>query len=138
MTPRTLVARIDDALVGQLQEMDGSWSLQYAQAWLSTPDRFALSPALPLHPDPTCDGASLRPVQWYFVNLLPEEGQRTLLAKDARIDGADAFSLLAWYGAESAGSLTLLSTSGSSCDSRRRWGWRCRRCIGAMFPSRDS
>ena len=108
MTPRTLVARIDDALVGQLQEMAGSWSFQYAEAWLSTPDRFALSPALPLQPEPICDGASLRPVQWYFDNLLPEEGQRTLLAKDARIDGADAFSLLAWYGAESAGSLTLL------------------------------
>ena len=108
MTPRTLVARIDDALVGQLQEMAGLWSFQYAEARLSIPDRFALSPALPLQPEPICDGASLRPVQWYFDNLLPEEGQRTLLAKDARIDGADAFSLLAWYGAESAGSLTLL------------------------------
>ena len=138
MSPRTLVARIDDALVGQLQETAGLWSFQYSEAWLSAPDRFALSPALPLQPEPISDGASSRPVQWYFDNLLPEEGQRTLLAKDARIDVADAFSLLAWYGAESAGSLTLLSTSGSSCDSRRRWGWRCRRCIGAMFPSRYS
>ena len=33
---------------------------------------------------------------------------RTLLAGDARLDAADAFGLLAWYGAESAGSLTLL------------------------------
>src|SRR5690606_9217778 len=53
------------------------------------------------------DGASQRPVQWYFDNLLPEEGQRVLLAADARLDKADAFGLLAWYGAESAGSLTL-------------------------------
>jgi serine/threonine-protein kinase HipA len=54
------------------------------------------------------DGASQRPVQWYFDNLLPEEGQRLLLAGDARLDAADAFGLLAWYGAESAGSVTLL------------------------------
>ena len=54
------------------------------------------------------DGASQRPVQWYFDNLLPEEDQRVLLAKDARLDAADAFGLLAWYGAESAGSVTLL------------------------------
>jgi serine/threonine-protein kinase HipA len=48
-------------------------------------------------------------VQWYFDNLLPEEGQRTLLARDAGIKhDADAFALLAHYGAESAGSVTLL------------------------------
>jgi serine/threonine-protein kinase HipA len=50
----------------------------------------------------------VRPVQWYFDNLPPEEGQRILLAQDARLPAADAFGLLAWYGAESAGSLTLL------------------------------
>jgi len=54
------------------------------------------------------DGASQRPVQWYFDNLLPEEDQRVLLAGDAKLDAADAFGLLAWYGAESAGSVTLL------------------------------
>lgn len=36
------------------------------------------------------------------------KNQRILLAKDAKLDMADAFGLLAWYGAESAGSLTLL------------------------------
>jgi len=43
-----------------------------------------------------------------FDNLLPEEGQRVLLAGDAGLDEADAFGLLTWYGAESAGSVTLL------------------------------
>ncbi|HEX4916541.1 MAG TPA: HipA N-terminal domain-containing protein [Limnobacter sp.] len=47
-------------------------------------------------------------MQWYFDNLLPEEGARVLLAKDARVDRADAFGLLQHYGAESAGSMTLL------------------------------
>lgn len=57
---------------------------------------------------PLLDGGTRRPVQWYFDNLLPEEGQRVLMAADARLDAADAFSLLGWYGAESAGSVSLL------------------------------
>ncbi|CAM5482860.1 HipA domain-containing protein [Eoetvoesiella caeni] len=103
-----LGAYINNALVGALRDASGVWSFQYAQAWLHHPDRFALSPHLPLQGEPLVDGASERPVQWYFDNLLPEEGQRTLLAKDAKIETADAMGLLAYYGAESAGSITLL------------------------------
>ncbi|MEY4861922.1 MAG: hypothetical protein RLZ51_17 [Pseudomonadota bacterium] len=109
MTARTLRASINQADVGSLHEVAGLWSFQYAPGWLANPQSFALSPHLPLTADPVIDGASRRPVQWYFDNLLPEEGQRTLLATDAGLDAADAFGLLAWYGAESAGSLTLLA-----------------------------
>ncbi len=89
--------------------MAGLWSFRYSADWLGSPKCFALSPHLPLQAEPLLDGASQRPVQWYFDNLLPEEGQRLLLAGDARLDAADAFGLLAWYGAESAGSVTLLA-----------------------------
>ena len=109
MIGRTLRASINQIEVGTLQEIDGLWSFKYAPRWLADPDAFALSPHLPLTAESLLDGASKRPVQWYFDNLLPEEGQRILLAGDARLDAADAFGLLAWYGAESAGSLTLLS-----------------------------
>ena len=109
MNGRSLRASINQQEVGSLQEVAGLWSFQYAASWLNHPQAFALSPHLPLTAEPLLDGASQRPVQWYFDNLLPEEGQRTLLAGDARLDAADAFGLLAWYGAESAGSLTLLS-----------------------------
>jgi len=109
MNSRSLRASINQTEVGTLQEVAGLWSFQYSEAWLANPQRFALSPHLPLVPAPLLDGASRRPVQWYFDNLLPEEGQRHLLARDARIDVADAFGLLTFYGAESAGSLTLLS-----------------------------
>ena len=51
--------------------------------------------------------ASSRPVQWYFDNLLPEEALRTVIAKDAGLSAEDAFGLLAYFGAESAGSLVL-------------------------------
>ena len=108
MNGRSLRASINQQEVGSLQEVAGLWSFQYAASWLNHPQAFALSPHLPLTAEPLLDGASQRPVQWYFDNLLPEEDQRVLLAKDARLDAADAFGLLAWYGAESAGSLTLL------------------------------
>ncbi len=109
MSERTLLASINQTPVGTLQEAKGLWSFQYSRPWLEQPQRFALSPHLPLTPDTLIDGASQRPVQWYFDNLLPEEHQRILLANDARLNPADAFGLLAWYGAESAGSLSLLS-----------------------------
>jgi serine/threonine-protein kinase HipA len=108
MTGRSLHASINQAEVGILQEVAGLWSFQYARGWLDGPESFALSPHLPLTAESLLDGASKRPVQWYFDNLLPEEGQRVLLAGDAKLDAADAFGLLAWYGAESAGSVTLL------------------------------
>lgn len=108
MNGRSLRASINQAEVGTLQEVRGLWSFQYAPEWLGNPQGFALSPHLPRVTEPLLDGASQRPVQWYFDNLLPEEGQRVLLAGDARLDAADAFGLLAFYGAESAGSVTLL------------------------------
>lgn len=108
MNGRSLRASINQTEVGTLQEVGGLWSFQYAGAWLDNPLAFALSPHLPLASESVLDGASQRQVQWYFDNLLPEEGQRILLAADAKLDMADAFALLAWYGAESAGSLTLL------------------------------
>lgn len=37
-----------------------------------------------------------------------------MLAGDARLDAADAFGLLAWYGTESAGSVTLLPPDAGS------------------------
>ncbi|WP_321939727.1 HipA domain-containing protein [Paraburkholderia sp. J8-2] len=54
------------------------------------------------------DGATRRPAQWYFDNLLPEERVRELLASDAKLpDVNDAFALLEYYGRESAGSVAL-------------------------------
>ena len=105
---RSLLAWIDHRMIGVLRDRDGIWSFRYAPVWLEAPGNFALCPGLPLQAEEQLDGGTQRPVQWYFDNLLPEEGQRVLLANAARVDGADAFGLLGHYGAESAGSLTLL------------------------------
>ncbi len=80
---------------------------EYDPAWAEAEDGFDLSPALARSMLSHTDGASIRPVQWYFDNLLPEEGLRTVLSKEAGIAQADAFGLLAYFGAESAGSLVL-------------------------------
>ncbi len=117
MNARTLVASVNGREVGYLRADDGVWAFEYSDAWLSYEGAYALSPHLPLQQKRIVDGSSVRPVQWYFDNLLPEEGQRLLLARDAGIDAADAFSLLAHYGAESAGSLTLLAPGVTEKDS---------------------
>lgn len=109
MSERALQAYIDGRRVGELRDTNGVWSFAYDAAWVGAEAAYPLSPALPLGSEPVVDSSSVRPVQWYFDNLLPEEGARTLLAKDARVDAADAFGLLACYGAESAGSLTLVT-----------------------------
>lgn len=109
MSAQSLKALINDEVIGDLYEVNGMWTFAYAQSWLNRPNSHALSPHLPLQSGPIQDTGTVRHVQWYFDNLLPEEGQRTLLAGDAKIDTADAFGLLAYYGSESAGSITLMT-----------------------------
>jgi serine/threonine-protein kinase HipA len=105
---RQLRAWFNDRQVGTLVDTGSVWSFQYTDAWLADPRGFDLSPALRRRAEPIEDGGSARPVQWFFDNLLPEEEARRLLSREARIPPSDAFALLAWYGAESAGALTLL------------------------------
>lgn len=103
---RSLDVWIDRRQVGQLREQGNIWAFRYAPEWLA--QGFDLSPALPRTADGIVDGASLRPVQWFFDNLLPEEGSRQLMAQAAGVESADAFGLLQYYGPESAGALVLL------------------------------
>ena len=106
---RELKTYVDQQLVGTLREENNLWVFEYDPAWSAHPHGFDLSPALPRSVAEHRDGGSVRPVQWYFDNLLPEEDLRRIVAKDAGIkDSEDAFALLEYLGAESAGSLTLL------------------------------
>lgn len=106
---RRLDIFIHQVQLGTLYEDNDLWTLQYLPQWVQRQDSFDLSPALPRSRLLHRDGATLRPVQWYFDNLLPEEKLRELIAADAQLrNHDDAFALLAYLGAESAGSLTLL------------------------------
>ncbi len=95
MTDRILLASVEGQSIGTPSESQNIWGFEYDPAWLRAPSRFALSPHVPLEEGNQIDGATTRPVQWYFDNLLPEEGARTLLARDASLpDTTDAFALL--------------------------------------------
>ncbi|TCJ14922.1 type II toxin-antitoxin system HipA family toxin [Parasulfuritortus cantonensis] len=108
MSTRELVVWLDSVRVGNLYDEGSHWSFAYTAEWLSDPRGFDLSPGLKRADSPVVDGSNQRPVQWFFDNLLPEENARLALAKAANTDVADAWGLLAWLGAESAGALTLL------------------------------
>lgn len=107
---RSLNVFVDFTLVGTLSEANNLWVFEYDPGWAASESGFDLSPALSRSTLRHKDGGTLRPVQWYFDNLLPEELLRKAVAKEAGIkDSEDAFALLTYLGAESAGSLTLLS-----------------------------
>lgn len=105
---RRLTIFINQVQVATLHEDHDLWTLAYLPSWATREDSFDLCPALPRTQLLNRDGATLRPVQWYFDNLLPEEKLRELIAADAKLrNHDDAFALLEYLGAESAGSLTL-------------------------------
>lgn len=106
---RSLHVYIDQRRIGTLQERNNLWAFEYAPEWTQAADSFDLSPSLARSTLRHEDGGTNRPVQWYFDNLLPEELLREALAREAGLrDPMDAFALLEYLGAESAGSLTLL------------------------------
>lgn len=106
---RQLLVSIDETLVGTLSESDDLWRFDYDRTWVEAARGFDLSPGLPRAARQIVDGSTHRPVQWYFDNLLPEELLREAICKEAGLRGEDAFALLEYLGAESAGSLTLLA-----------------------------
>lgn len=114
MSVRQLDVLVNDELVGTLREENDLWQFEYAQPWIASAAGFDLSPTLSRAAGRHVDGASNRPVQWYFDNLLPEEALRTAVAKDAGLSAEDAFGLLACFGAESAGSLVLRDPGNSA------------------------
>lgn len=106
--PRELVASINGVEVGVLRDEADIWTFEYNADWITAADGYDLAPGLQRAAGKIVDGGSTRPVQWFFDNLLPEESARELLAREAKIAGSDSFGLLAYYGKESAGSITLL------------------------------
>jgi serine/threonine-protein kinase HipA len=107
---RELRAYIDKTSIGTLSENTGVWSFQYDEAWVK--HGYELSPGLPLKAIRHDDGGTIRPVQWFFDNLLPEADARMQLMTYMENDvtaGTDAWSMLAHFGAELAGALTLLT-----------------------------
>jgi serine/threonine-protein kinase HipA len=106
VSQRQLNVFLNGLQIGALFEDNDVWQFTYEASWADS--GFDLSPSLPRAELRHRDGSSSRPVQWYFDNLLPEERLREVLTREANLRGADAFALLEYLGAESAGSLVLL------------------------------
>jgi serine/threonine-protein kinase HipA len=105
---RRLTVYLNERAIGTLAENDDLWAFEYNSEWVELPESFDLSPALPRLQLRHNDGATDRPVQWYFDNLLPEEQMRAAVSKEAKVHEDDSFALLEYLGPESAGSLVLL------------------------------
>jgi serine/threonine-protein kinase HipA len=113
---RELIASINGTEVGRLRDQANLWSFEYGPEWIASREAFDLAPGLPRQQVSIVDGASDRPVQWFFDNLLPEEQAREVFAREAKLESSDAFGLLAYYGRESAGAITLLSPGEAPSD----------------------
>lgn len=104
---RELIVYLDRTIVGKLVEESAIWGFEYDSSWLSN-GGYNIIPGLALQSGLQLDAATVRPVQWFFDNLLPEEMARQLLEKDSGIPSGDVFALLTAIGHESAGAFTLL------------------------------
>jgi HipA-like protein len=99
----TLRVLIQGACVGELRDEGGVWSFCYARKWASDANHCALAAGIPLQRKPIVDSGTIRPVQRYFESLLPDDRTRISHAERAQMDSVDSFSLLAYWGAKSAG-----------------------------------
>ena len=106
---RSLQVFLNGVRVGTLHEHNDLWAFEYDPPWVASETGFDLSPQLSRTRLRHEDGGSRRPVQWYFDNLPPEEHMRAALNQEAQLAGDDAFALLQYLGAESAGSLVLVA-----------------------------
>lgn len=83
---------------------DGDTQFAYAADWLADSSAPALSFSLPKQAEPF----GRRPCQAFFGGILPEESQRTAIARALGVSADNEFRLLEHLGGEVAGALTLL------------------------------
>lgn len=102
---RTLDVYFESRLVGRLVQDDGGQMLfRYATGWLDDPERFPVSRSLPLKDaefkQKECRG--------FFGGLLPEQSNRTVIARILQISDRNDFAMLERIGGECAGALTFV------------------------------
>lgn len=95
----------DARLVGRLtQNQHGELGFAYAPQWIDDNSTLALSVSLPKRAEPF----SRRECRPFFGGLLPEEGQREVVAQALGVSRANDFMLLDRLGGDVAGALALL------------------------------
>ena len=94
----------EDSSVGVLQiDEHGDLDFAYDAAWVADPTRRAISMSLPKQDKPF----GRRETRPFFAGLLPDEGQRDLVARVLGVSKTNDFRLLERLGGDVAGALTL-------------------------------
>ena len=100
-----LVVWSDQRVAGELSiDRGGAMRFSYADDWLADPAAGPLSHALPKQAEPFGDALC----KAVFGGLLPEEGQRTAIARALGVSPDNPFRLLAALGGDVAGALAFL------------------------------
>lgn len=100
-----LVIWSDQRIAGELSiDRGGAMHFIYAEEWIADPTTGPLSHALPKQAEPFGDALC----KAVFGGLLPEEGQRTAIARALGVSPDNPFRLLAALGGDVAGALAFL------------------------------
>lgn len=102
---RTLDVYLAHDLVGRLTQDDhGQMEFEYAASWLENDGAFPISHSLPMRPE----RFTRKECQGFFGGILPEEGNRKIIARILHISDKNDFAMLERIGGECAGALTFL------------------------------
>jgi len=102
---RTLDVYLEQQLVGHLvQDHGGQMIFRYAPAWLESSGKFPISRSLPLQEEDFKQKAC----RGFYGGLLPEQANRTVIARILQISDRNDFAMLERIGGECAGALTFV------------------------------
>jgi len=102
---RTLDVYLQTELVGHLvQDKGGQMTFRYAENWLERPGATPLSQSLPLRKE----RFSRKECQGFFGGLLPEAGNREIIARNLGISVRNDYAMLEKIGGECAGAVTFI------------------------------
>ena len=90
------------------EPLNDQWSLDYEPAWVSRPDAFALSPALPL--EAPARGYATGAIKRFIENLLPEGRALDITATTYQVSKTNIFALINALGTETTGAFRFWRT----------------------------
>lgn len=98
-------------LVGHVRiNEDDRWEFEYAPSW----DLFPIMPQLPLGHPIKKDVLHNRLIEWFMDNLLPEGDILDAYAESANIRKGNTYALLAEFGGDVAGALSIASDTAAA------------------------
>ena len=100
---RRALVRMDGKDAGVIAELEDSFSFQYLESWLRSPERAPVSLTMPLRPEPY----RTRYLHPFFQNLLPEGWLLELSMTKLKISKDDPFGLLMATCADCAGAAEI-------------------------------